>query len=276
MVTINRRSNEFNATDNPTFGNVGVGGEAVGDHVAGSVVVNILGVIGHIPVVTILNKSPEEVVVGHVGQYTIVVTPTVSTVFEGGDIVVHGVVVEAEIIVGDVYIHIVVTSGFGGEGGTSAVRLSVVGIAHPTSVIEGVGPEPTSLVDDEFFPSGNGDSTIVVGSNGGGNILTSVHVVEGSIDVVKGVGTIVVNQRIPSGVDSETLGNQAIATFGVFLSVGTHAVSITGDNAEVVNNPPVAIGGTSLARGESTETDAEVAGSNSGNRESIGYKALHA
>ena len=89
--------------------------------------------------------------------------------------------------------------------------------------------------------------------------------VEGSIDVVKGVGTIVVNQRIPSGVDSETLGDQAIATFGVFLSVGTHAVSITGDNAEVVNNPPVAIGGTSLARGESTETDAEVAGFKSRN-----------
>ena len=274
MVTFNRRSNEFYATDNPTFGNVGVGGEAVDDHVAGMIEVNFPGVIGYIPVGTILNKSPEEVVVGHVSQYTIVVTPTVNTVFEGGDIVEHGVVVEAEIIVGDVYIHVVVTSGFGGEGGTSAVRLSVVGIAHPTSVIEGVSPEPTSLVDDEFFPSGNGDSTIVVGSNGGGNILTSIHVVEGSIDVVKGVGTIVVDQRIPSGVDSETLGNQAIATLGVFLSVGTHAEGISGDDAEVVNNPPVAIGGTSFARGESTESDAEVAGFKGIGWERVGYKAL--
>ena len=101
-----------------------------------------------------------------------------------------------------------------------------------------------------------------------------VHVVEGSIDVVKGVGTIVVNQRIPSGVDSETLGNQAIATLGVFLSVGMHAEGISGDDAEVVNNPPVAIGGTSFARGESTETDAEVAGFKSIGWERVGYKAL--
>ena len=52
----------------------------------------------------------------------------------------------------------------------------------------------------------------------GVGVLSGIEVMDGSGDVVTGISTVVLNESIPSGVDFQTLGNQAVVTLAILLS----------------------------------------------------------
>ena len=266
------RSNELDTTDNPTFGDNIVGGVTGVDHVTGFVVLNVFSILGDIPAAATVNEAIEPMVGGVVSQHAIVVTPTIVTVGLGSDIVVHGVVGEVDIAALDLGEYVVVANGAGGQVRTGTVRDGSVAI--PTAIIHRVGIDPTVFVDDDTFGSGDGDALVVVFNNRSLGVLSGIEVVEGSGDVVADVGTVVLNEGVPSGVDLHALGNQAIVTFDIVAVELTHTVGGAGKDGDIVDYPPIAVSIASVLIGhEPTDADAEVGLTGSSDGQGVGEEA---
>ena len=147
VVASNGRSNQLDTVDNPIGRNFSVGGEAGGYLITGIVVVDIIGILGDVPI-TLVDVAKQVVVVRAVGENTIVMAPTILGVVVVGthNLIIHGVVVDGEAVGNNGNIQIVVAKGLSGEVNTRTVR-SVVNVAIPTTILERVNTDPTSAVD---------------------------------------------------------------------------------------------------------------------------------
>ena len=98
---------------------------------------NVFRIFGHKPISASLNPTIQPMVSGSINEDTIVMAPTIETVGEGSNIVVHGVIVEGESVAADSGIHIVVTNSAGGQVDTCAIG-AVGDVAIPTTIVERV------------------------------------------------------------------------------------------------------------------------------------------
>lgn len=101
--------------------------------------------------------------------------------------------------------------------------------------------------------------------------LGGIEVMEGSDNIVLGVGTNVLDKAIPSGGNLQAHGDQTIVTFNIFLGGSfSETVGVAGEDADIVDSPVVTIGiGAVVVKALITDTDGDVA--LTGNLEGKGY-----
>ena len=135
MEVVDGGSDQFNTTDDPTFGDVSIGGETGSNHVTGILEMNVLIIFSYIPSAVVVDETIEPLVGGIINKNAIVVTPAIGVVGEGGgDVVEHGVVGEGGSAVASGDILVVVARNIGGQRIASAVGGGVVGIAIPATI----------------------------------------------------------------------------------------------------------------------------------------------